>query len=67
MAAACRISPLRPFHVVRLRAFDVGGRTKLPMKDLVATCEAEGGTAVRSYAVRNWKAVRELAEMASGA
>lgn len=36
-------------HVVLLRGINVGGKNKLPMKDLVAFFEAAGAESVRTY------------------
>ena len=45
------MSPVTPkrTHVALLRAINVGGRNALPMKDLVALCEAEGCRDVATY------------------
>jgi uncharacterized protein (DUF1697 family) len=42
------VTPRRT-HVALLRAINVGGRNSLPMKDLVALCEAEGCHDVATY------------------
>ncbi|MEM7354951.1 MAG: DUF1697 domain-containing protein [Acidobacteriota bacterium] len=39
----------RGFHVALLRGINVGGKNKLPMKQLVSMFEAAGCVAVRSY------------------
>lgn len=36
-------------HVALLRGINVGGKNKLPMKDLVALCQAIGATDVTTY------------------
>jgi uncharacterized protein (DUF1697 family) len=38
-----------PTHVALLRGINVGGKNRLPMKDLVAMFDAEGARAVRTY------------------
>jgi uncharacterized protein (DUF1697 family) len=45
------VSSVKPkrTHVALLRAINVGGRNALPMKDLVALCEAEGCRDVATY------------------
>jgi uncharacterized protein (DUF1697 family) len=57
-------------HVALLRGINVGGRNKLPMKDLAAMCEAEGCAAVRTYIQSGnvlFRATRSVAARLPGA